>query len=146
VYDAARIKPSIVQDRFTADIASIPNPRIPPGVNTPEDRYDAGVRAFCEEKGIVWQPWGVLWGSPDLLAHELIGEVAQELAVEREVALYACVQELSGQVSILVGTSKEERLNAVIDGMRKVEAWKHKGENSGKWHMWMMKFQQILSE
>lgn len=146
VYDAARIKPSIVQNRFTTDIASIPNPKIPPGIDTPEDRYDAGVRAFCEERGIVWQPWGVLWGSPGLLVQSLVGEVAENLGVVNEVALYACVQELPGQVTILAGTGKEERVNGVIDGMRKVEDWKRRGQNSEKWKMWMMKFREILLE
>jgi diketogulonate reductase-like aldo/keto reductase len=146
VYNAARIKPAIVQNRFTADVASIPNPKMPTGVNTPEDRYDAAVRAFCLEKGIVWQPWGVLWGSPHLLGSELIKKMAVELGVEPEVALRACVQGLSDNVSTLVGTAKEERIESIAVGMRNINKWKRQDRNREKWDTWMLALNKLLSE
>jgi predicted oxidoreductase len=131
VYDAARIKPVIVQNRFTADIASIPNPEMPPGVNTPEDKYDAAVRA---------------WGSPNLLGSELVKSMAKELGVDSEVALRAGVQGLSDNVSTLVGTGKEERIESIVAGMRNVDEWKREDRNREKWDAWMLVLNELLLE
>jgi hypothetical protein len=119
---------------------------MPPGLDTPEDRYDVGVRSFCREKGIVWQPWGVLWGSPDLLCSRLVETVAGALGVEREIAMYACVQRLEENVSILVGTGREGRMTAAVDGMRKVDEWRRKDSNGEKWDVWMGEFRELLLE
>lgn len=51
LFDAARIKPAIVQNRFYADSG-----------------YDRGIRAFCVERGIVYQGFWTLTANPHLLA------------------------------------------------------------------------------
>jgi predicted oxidoreductase len=146
VYDAAVIKPSLVQNRFTSDIKAIPNPKMPPGIDTPEDQYDKGVRAFCREKGIVWQPWGVLWGSPELLSSGLVGRVAEGLALEREVVLFSFVQGLEEMSSLLVGTGRKERMIGVMDGLNRVEEWKKEGKNGRVLDGCMGEFKGLLVE
>jgi len=55
----ARIKPSIVQNRFHA-----------------ETNYDATVRAFCCAHGIVYQSFWTLTANPHLLAHRTLRSIA----------------------------------------------------------------------
>lgn len=72
VYDhaGANTKPATVQNRFTQATASDPaDPSMPPGIPYPEDKYDAGVRDFCASREVRYTPWGILWGSPELLLH-----------------------------------------------------------------------------
>jgi diketogulonate reductase-like aldo/keto reductase len=61
LYDAARIKPAIVQNRFYA-----------------ETRYDREVRAFCREQGILYQSFWTLTANPHILANEKIKEPARK--------------------------------------------------------------------
>lgn len=130
IYDSAGAgtKPATVQNRFTQATASDPpDPKMPPGIPYPEDKYDAGVRAFCADRGIQYTPWGVLWGSPDLLegveaVH--LDEIAEEIGVTRQVAFFACMRDprlLGGcGVGILCGTKTLDRMSETVDGLRKV--------------------------
>lgn len=83
LYEVATVKPSIVQNRFTGDV--LPPPEIP--LPTPMTPYDADVRAFCSDHDIVYQPWGTLWGTPNLLKSATIQAVENELCVSKEAAL-----------------------------------------------------------
>lgn len=51
LYDAARVKPAIVQNRFYADSG-----------------YDKGIRAFCRERGMIYQSFWTLTANPHLLS------------------------------------------------------------------------------
>lgn len=59
LYDAARIKPAVVQNRFHA-----------------ETGYDQEIRAFCRERGISYQSFWTLTANPDLLGHATITALA----------------------------------------------------------------------
>ena len=59
LYDSARFKPAVVQNRFYA-----------------ETGYDRGIRAFCRQHGIVYQSFWTLTANPQVLAHRIVRELA----------------------------------------------------------------------
>ncbi len=59
LYEAARAKPAVVQNRFYA-----------------ETRYDRDVRAFCAARGLIYQSFWTLTANPHLLAHEGVTALA----------------------------------------------------------------------
>jgi diketogulonate reductase-like aldo/keto reductase len=59
LYESARIKPAVVQNRFYADT-----------------NYDRHVRAYCDQQEINYQSFWTLSANPRLLAHESIGAPA----------------------------------------------------------------------
>jgi diketogulonate reductase-like aldo/keto reductase len=59
LYESARIKPAVVQNRFYADT-----------------NYDRHLRAFCDQQQIIYQSFWTLSANPQLLAHQSIGAPA----------------------------------------------------------------------
>ena len=59
LYESVRIKPAVVQNRFYADT-----------------NYDRQVRAFCDQRDIIYQSFWTLSANPQLLAHQSIGAPA----------------------------------------------------------------------
>jgi diketogulonate reductase-like aldo/keto reductase len=59
LYESARIKPAIVQNRFY-----------------PDTNYDRQVRAYCDQQQIIYQSFWTLSANPQLLAHQSIGAPA----------------------------------------------------------------------
>lgn len=55
LYDSARFKPAVVQNRFYADTG-----------------YDRLIRAFCRQHGIIYQSFWTLTANPQLLAHHTV--------------------------------------------------------------------------
>ena len=55
LYEGARIKPAVVQNRFYADT-----------------NYDRGIRAYCEQHQITYQSFWTLSANPQVLAHKNI--------------------------------------------------------------------------
>jgi diketogulonate reductase-like aldo/keto reductase len=66
LYNNAKVKPSIVQNRFYA-----------------QSGYDKEVRAFCEEKGIIYESFWSLTANPHILNSEILIELASKY--DREV-------------------------------------------------------------
>jgi len=60
LYEAARIKPAIVQNRFYADSG-----------------YDIALRRFCRERGVIYQSFWTLTANPKLLAHKTVKSLAE---------------------------------------------------------------------
>lgn len=144
IYDYARAdtKPATVQNRFTQSTSADPlDPKMPPGIPYPDDKYDASVRKFCAAHGIKYTPWGVLWGSPELLEGNEAGnlaKVAEEMGVTKQVAFFACLQDerlLNGcEVSVLCGTKTPHRMLETVSGLRKISeflATSH--DNKDRW-------------
>ena len=128
LFEEARIKPSIVQNRFYTGT-----------------RHDAYVRRFCKDKGIVYQSFWTLTGNPDLLSSRVVAEVAQEVGVEKEMGLYLCVMGL-GDVSVLNGTTNQERMKEDLEGLKKWEEWVQKEDKRSKWEEIMHKFKELIGE
>lgn len=59
LYDSARFKPAVVQNRFYA-----------------ETGYDREIRAFCRQHGIIYQSFWTLTANPQVLTHRTIRELA----------------------------------------------------------------------
>lgn len=59
LFEGARIKPAVVQNRFYADT-----------------NYDRHIRAYCDQRQIIYQSFWTLSANPQLLAHESIGAPA----------------------------------------------------------------------
>lgn len=59
LYDSARFKPAVVQNRFYA-----------------ETGYDRVIRGFCRQHGIVYQSFWTLTANPRVLAHRIVRELA----------------------------------------------------------------------
>lgn len=59
LFDAARYKPAVVQNRFYADTG-----------------YDRELRAFCRQHGISYQCFWTLTANPQVLAHRAVRELA----------------------------------------------------------------------
>lgn len=124
LYNFATVKPSVVQNRFY-----------------PDTGYDGGIRAFCSEKGIVYQSFWTLTANPHLLRSRVVGALAEKVGVSKPVALYALVLGL-GRVSVLDGTTKAERMREDLDGLHKVNKWR---EDNADWEGALEKFQALLN-
>jgi len=61
LYDAAHIKPTVLQNRFYADTG-----------------YDREIRAFCGRQRIIYQSFWTLTANPQLLAHAAIAGLASK--------------------------------------------------------------------
>ena len=59
LYETARIKPAIIQNRFYA-----------------ETNYDSEIRAFCDQSQIIYQSFWTLSANPHLLSHKTMTTLA----------------------------------------------------------------------
>ena len=108
-------------------------------------KYDLDVRQFCEEHEIVYQPWGMIWGTPKLLESEVIASVGKEIGVKKEIALYLCVMSL-GRVSMLCGTKQEERMKVALEGLRRFNKWYVMEGNSQRWEKVMEEVRSVMGD
>lgn len=114
LYDAAVIKPSIIQKRFEISTA-----------------YQAEMRKGCNER------------NDDVIAHDLVSNVASTLDVSSEVALYLLIRGLKG-VCMVNGTQSESHIRGDVQGLEK---WKYsvvKEGNGQKWRSYIQQFEQIV--
>lgn len=102
LFKNATIKPSVVENRFTAATA-----------------YDSEIRGFCNEEGIVYESFWTLTGNPQLLATKEVMLLAEKTGVSREVALYSLVVGQGG-ISVLDGTTNEGRMKGIWKGWRRL--------------------------
>ncbi|KAK3626201.1 hypothetical protein LTR56_019989 [Elasticomyces elasticus] len=105
LYDMASIKPAVVQNRFYSATG-----------------YDRDIRAFCRERGMIYQSFWTLTGNPDLLRSPPVRHVAACLGVTAPVALYGLVLGLD-RISILDGTTNAGHMKADLDGVEAVQLW-----------------------
>lgn len=124
LYTFAKVKPSVLQNRFY-----------------PDSGYDKDNRVFCSENGIKYQSFWTLTANPHLLRSEPVNTIAKETGVTKPVALYALVIGL-GDVSVLNGTTNEQRMAEDVAGMQSVEKWKT--ANSAAWSRLVKAFDALL--
>jgi diketogulonate reductase-like aldo/keto reductase len=99
LYEWAAVKPAVVQNRFIA-----------------ETRYDRDVRAFCAERGIVYQSFWTLTANPHLLASaEVRAAAAQHECTPAQVLFRYLSQE---GVVPLTGTTSERHMQEDLDVFR----------------------------
>ncbi|KAK5949698.1 hypothetical protein OHC33_009295 [Knufia fluminis] len=126
LYDTARIKPSIVQNRFYADT-----------------KYDVAIRKFCGERGMAYQCFWTLSANPGLLRSEVVMDVARNLQIEPANALYCLVLGL-GNTVVLNGTTSVEHMRGDWEGVRRVREFAE-GDREG-WEDVMRRFRGVIGE
>ncbi|KIN05438.1 hypothetical protein OIDMADRAFT_115059 [Oidiodendron maius Zn] len=137
ICEVAIVWPSAVQNRFTQDTIDRPNPTFPSDLPYPLVTFDRDVREYCRRHRIAYAPWGLLWGSLEVLngPEQLISKAGQEVGISKEIACFACMRGLGGcQISILCGTSNEGRMHETLEGLAKVERYLAESkEHREKW-------------
>lgn len=106
LYAEARVKPSVVQNRFYAKTG-----------------YDVEIRAFCARHRIAYQSFWTLTANPELLASPMVARLAAARSASREQALFSLVLELG--VTPLTGTTSTAHMAqdlAVLDWPPPTEA------------------------
>jgi diketogulonate reductase-like aldo/keto reductase len=77
LYEKAEVKPSILQNRFYA-----------------ESNFDTEIRAFCKEKGILYQSFWTLTANREALATAEIRKLANEKGLTPQTLMYAFMMTL----------------------------------------------------
>lgn len=93
LYHKARIKPTIVQNRFHADSG-----------------FDREIRAFCREHGLAYQSFWTLTANPQLLSHPMLRDLAHQFNVEPAQILFRCLTQIG--VTPLTGTTSMAHMQA----------------------------------
>lgn len=88
LYDKAELKPSVVQNRFYT-----------------ASGYDKEIRAWCKDKGIIYQSFWSLTANPHILASEIVLEVATKYKKSEALIFYKFLNQL-GIVPLNGTTSK----------------------------------------
>lgn len=127
LYEAAVVKPIVVQNRFHA-----------------LSRWDSEVRMYCEEKSMVYQSFWTLTANSLLLKSDVVSNVAQAVGVTRAAALYLCVLGL-GNVSVLNGTTNKQRMTEDIASLRMWDKWISERINGDIAERLMEDFKTIIS-
>jgi diketogulonate reductase-like aldo/keto reductase len=110
IYESARVKPSVLQNRFYA-----------------ESNFDTELRAFCKAKGVWYQSFWTLSANRRALASSRAKEIAAERHLTPQTLLYAFLMQL-GYVTPLSGTTSEQHMRedvAVMERMQGGERFFH---------------------
>jgi diketogulonate reductase-like aldo/keto reductase len=99
LYNNAKVKPSIVQNRFYA-----------------QSGYDKEIRAFCEEKGIRYESFWSLTANPHILNSEILKELAMKYDREVTQIFYKYLNHLN--IIPLNGTTSTKHM---IDDLKIME-------------------------
>jgi diketogulonate reductase-like aldo/keto reductase len=124
IYKHATVKPSVVQNRFY-----------------PQTRFDGPLRAYCRDKGIIYQSFWTLTGNPALLKSAPVISLAREAEVSLSVALYALVIDLD--IMVLNGTTSAERMREDLDGIQMIRTWAN--EHSKGWNSIQCSFRAMAN-
>ncbi|MEP9352254.1 aldo/keto reductase [Xanthobacter sp. KR7-65] len=91
IYDAARIKPAVVQNRFYAKTG-----------------FDQEIRAFCRSRGIVYQSFWTLTANPAILAAPALTDLAAQLGRTPAQVFFRYLTQQD--MACLTGTSSPEHM------------------------------------
>ena len=91
VYDAARIKPTVLQNRFYADTG-----------------YDADIRTFCRDHQIRYQSFWTLTANPQLMASTVITQLAHKRSRTPAQILFRYLTQIG--ITPLTGTRSEAHM------------------------------------
>ena len=99
LYDDARHKPAVVQNRFHA-----------------ETNFDHDLREFCREKNIFYQSFWTLTANPDILAHPLVKQLAQERHGTSAQVFFRFLIDIG--LTPLTGTTDEKHMKEDIQALQ----------------------------
>jgi diketogulonate reductase-like aldo/keto reductase len=129
LYAAVETKPAFVQLRFHS-----------------ESEFAAPIRRFCAEKDIVFQAHKVLKGNQALLESDLLRDIASEVGVSREMALYLCVLGLPGSLQVVNGTKSEDHMREDLDSLRIFQQWYLSPDHQTSWDQKMILFKGLIGD
>jgi len=92
LYKDARVKPSVVQNRFYD-----------------KSNFDRELRAFCRSHSITYESFWTLTGNPDYYSHPIVIDIAQRLRKTPEQVWMRFCQHLG--IVPLSGTTSEDHMN-----------------------------------
>jgi diketogulonate reductase-like aldo/keto reductase len=96
LYDSARIKPAVVQNRFHADTG-----------------YDREIRAFCRQQRLIYQSFWTLTANRQVLAHRTVTGLASERRRTPAQILFRYLTQI--EVVPLTGTRTETHMREDLD-------------------------------
>ena len=96
LYDNARHKPSVIQNRFYA-----------------ETQFDGDIRQFCREKNIFYQSFWTLTANPQILNHPLVKQLAQQRHGTSAQVLFRFLLDIG--LTPLTGTTNEQHMKEDLD-------------------------------
>jgi diketogulonate reductase-like aldo/keto reductase len=96
LYDSARIKPAVVQNRFHA-----------------ETGYDREIRSFCREHRLIYQSFWTLTANPQVLAHRVVSRLASKHRRTPAQILFRYLTQIG--VVPLTGTRSETHMREDLD-------------------------------
>jgi len=103
LYSEARIKPSVLQNRFYSD-----------------SNFDTELRAFCKENGIWYQSFWTLTANRHALASKEVREFAASKGLTPQTAMYAFLMSL-GYPKPLSGTTDQKHMAQDIAVMKRMQ-------------------------
>lgn len=124
LYESAKVKPAVVQNRFY-----------------PKTHFDTKIRAFCVEKGIIYQAFWTLSANPGIVRSADVGAVAEQISVSPHEAMYCLVLALDNVV-VLNGTTDEMHMRGDLEALRKAKEWASK--NPDLWRKCMDWFRAVV--
>jgi diketogulonate reductase-like aldo/keto reductase len=96
LYEAARVKPAVVQNRFYADTG-----------------YDREIRAFCDRQRMIYQSFWTLSANPQVLAHATIARLASKYGRTPAQILFRYLTQ--SRVVPLTGTRSETHMREDLE-------------------------------
>ena len=96
LYESARIKPAVIQNRFYAETA-----------------YDREIRAFCRQHGLIYQSFWTLTANPQVLAHRIVRELASKYRRTPAQILFRYLTQ--NDIVPLTGTRSETHMREDLD-------------------------------
>lgn len=99
LYEAAEIKPAIVQNRFYA-----------------ATQYDRNVRAFCQTSNIIYQSFWTLTANPSVLADVVLNRLAEKYRRSSAQIFFRYLTQIA--IIPLIGTTSERHMRddlAIVD-------------------------------
>ena len=96
LYEAARVKPAVVQNRFYADTG-----------------YDREIRAFCDRQRMIYQSFWTLSANPQVLAHATIAGLASKYGRTPAQILFRYLTQ--NRVVPLTGTRSETHMREDLE-------------------------------
>ena len=125
LYEAAKVKPAVVQNRFY-----------------PDTQFDKDVRAFCVEKGIIYQSFWTLSANPKIVRGAEVGAVCQALGLNSVQEAMYCLTLALDNVVVLNGTKNQEHMRRDLEAVEKAKLYAEKNPN--EWKGFVERFQALI--
>ncbi|KAI0378275.1 Aldo/keto reductase [Hypomontagnella monticulosa] len=122
------VRPACVQNRFY-----------------PATRWEVDLRAYCREKGILFQTFWTLTGNPRLLRSKPVQTLASSANIDLPVAFYVLVLGLKG-TAVLNGTTSEQHMRDDLKGIETVNEFIQSQQGQPIWAKCLGEFKALIGE